>query len=73
MRGTFVLSGWQRRLLLGVLLITCVSYLPALENAFTGWDDNVYITDNDKIRSLSWGSVTAIFRTTFGGMYTPLC
>lgn len=35
-------------------LLTFAVYLPALRNSFVGWDDDLYITGNERIRALDW-------------------
>ena len=37
----------------GVALAAMVIYLPALQNKFVAWDDNVYVYNNPYIRSLN--------------------
>jgi tetratricopeptide (TPR) repeat protein len=59
-------------LLLAVAALTFVSFIPALTNGFTHWDDNIYVTDNPLIASLSWGNLKAIFTTSHYGVYVPL-
>lgn len=35
-----------------VVLATFIIYLPALQNGFVNWDDHLYVTENQNIRSL---------------------
>ncbi len=58
--------------ILAVLIITTVSFLPSLQNGFTNWDDNQYVTQNQMITELSWSSVKTFFTTFYGGNYHPL-
>jgi len=59
-------------LLLAVVGLTLVAFLPALTNGFTHWDDNVYVTDNPLVASLTWDHLKAIFTTSHYGVYVPL-
>ncbi len=55
------------------LLITFIAYLPSLSADFIPtWDDNIYITDNPLIRSLSLTNLKSIFTSNIGGSYVPL-
>lgn len=67
----------DRRTLLmvcGILLLTFLIYIPTFNNSFTNWDDDVYVTSNELIQSLSGENISKIFSTsTFvGGNYHPL-
>lgn len=55
-----------------IVIITFISFLPALYNGFTNWDDDVYILDNWKIKQLSWENIAFIFTSTHNGGYEPL-
>ncbi|MEK7850912.1 MAG: hypothetical protein AAB275_03430, partial [Deltaproteobacteria bacterium] len=35
-----------------VVLATFIVYLPALQNGFVNWDDHLYASENQNIRSL---------------------
>lgn len=59
-------------LLLAVLVLTFVSFIPALSGGFTQWDDNVYVTDNPLVASLTWDHVKTLFTTSHYGVYVPL-
>ncbi len=59
-------------LLLAVVGLTLVAFLPALTNGFTHWDDDVYVTDNPLVASLTWDHLKAIFTTSHYGVYVPL-
>jgi tetratricopeptide (TPR) repeat protein len=54
---------WQRPQLMlgGILLLTLLSFLPLFNNEFTNWDDNVYVTENQVIRSLSGENIAEMF------------
>jgi protein O-mannosyl-transferase len=56
-----------------LVILTLVTFLPALHNDFmTTWDDGVYITGNEMIKSLSWNSFAAFFTTPVNGTWVPL-
>lgn len=58
-----------------VVLITAVSFLPSLDNEFTNWDDQDYVTHNPQVRDLSWGSVAYFFsdiKSSDLNLYKPL-
>lgn len=49
--------------LAGVLLLTAIAFSPSLKNGFTNWDDNVYIGENDLIKSLKGDNIKKMFDT----------
>ena len=53
-----------------VLLTAVFVFLPVLENGFTNWDDEQYVTGNAKIRSLS--NLGSFFNSFALGDYIPL-
>ncbi|HEX7320230.1 MAG TPA: tetratricopeptide repeat protein [bacterium] len=53
----------------GVLL---AAYWPCLNNGFTNWDDDKYVTDNPVIKSISWENIGNIFTVLYIGAYTPV-
>ncbi len=55
-----------------ILIVTAIAFYPSLNNGFTNWDDNLYVTQNDIIKDLSWNSVKTFFTTYYGGNYHPL-
>ena len=55
--------------LLGIVLLTFVSFYPALKGEFTNWDDNIYIQDNPLIRSVSVNTVRVMFSEYYDGNY----
>ncbi len=59
-------------LLFLTLLFTWLAMSPCLNNDFTNWDDVEYITQNPRIRTLSWENVKNVFSTPEVKMYTPL-
>ncbi len=67
----------DRRWVIYYAVIACVTLLafsPVFENGFTNWDDNVYVTENILIHSLSWHNILRIFSpTTFVSLdYHPI-
>jgi tetratricopeptide (TPR) repeat protein len=52
-----------------ILLLTFAVYLPSLDNDFTNWDDNFYVTDNPL---LARPNVHAVLTTPISGNYHPL-
>src|SRR4030065_2443837 len=45
--------------------VTLMVYLPALQNGFVNFDDNVYVYENTLIRTLDWEFI----RDSFFGFY----
>lgn len=59
--------------LMVVVLCTILAYLSALQNEFIiNWDDHLYITDNESIKSLSLNSIIDLFTTYHYENYHPL-
>ena len=54
-----------------VAIVTFVVFLPALQNKFVSWDDNLYIYENPHIRSLDFALLKWSFADT-KLMYVPL-
>ena len=61
---------WVYGSILLILMITAFVYLPSLDNAFTNWDDNVYVTENKLIQDHA--DLKTIMITPVGGNYHPL-
>jgi tetratricopeptide (TPR) repeat protein len=57
-------------MLVGV--VSCLPFLSSLDNDFTNWDDDKYVTGNPVIRELSWENVKATFGKFYVGTYCPL-
>lgn len=55
--------------LLGILAVTFLVYLPGLDNKFTDWDDNFYVTENPLV---SHPTASAILTTPVAGNWHPL-
>jgi Flp pilus assembly protein TadD len=56
-------------ILAAILVATFVVYIPALDNDFTNWDDNFYVTDNPIMMNPTFD---ALVRTPVAGNYHPL-
>jgi tetratricopeptide (TPR) repeat protein len=56
----------------GLLLLSFVFWMPALQNGFTNWDDHVYLTDNTVIKTLSITNIQTLFSSWLMGNYHPL-
>lgn len=55
-----------------LLLISCSTFYPVLNNGFTNWDDPLYITDNALVRDFSLANTGRIFTSFSSGNYHPL-
>jgi protein O-mannosyl-transferase len=69
--------GWRTRVpaagaALLVALVVAIVFLPALDNGFVNWDDDVNITDNPNFRGFSAAHLRWMFTTTLMGHYIPL-
>lgn len=58
--------------LAGILLLTFIVFYPALNNAFTNWDDPMYLIDNPLIKQLNGENIRRIFTEVYFGNYQPL-
>jgi tetratricopeptide (TPR) repeat protein len=47
-------------------------FLPALQNQFVDWDDDVTLVDNPEFRGLRWTNLRWMFTTTLMGHWIPL-
>ena len=61
----------QWALLLIILAITFIVFSPALKDGFTNWDDNLYVTDNTLIKSISFDNLRK-FGDNVAGNFHPL-
>ena len=66
------LSQKQYLWLLGLLALTSVVYAPALDNQFTNWDDQYYVSQNAWLRNLSAENLEHIFTDQLMGNYHPI-
>lgn len=55
-----------------VALLTFVVYLPALQNSFVEWDDNIYVYENPHIRSMNGAFFGWAFSAFHGANWHPL-
>lgn len=55
-----------------LLLITYFLYSPALNKEFINLDDDLYITENQQIRSFTMASIPQIFSEPYMEQYSPL-
>jgi len=55
-----------------IAAITFAVFSPILKNDFTNWDDEIYITRNQDIRSFSPLSLFRVFSSFYVGNYQPL-
>ena len=53
-----------------IIILTFLSFSSSLDNDFTNWDDDRYVTENHLIRDLSWDSAKIIFVTSFQKAYS---
>jgi tetratricopeptide (TPR) repeat protein len=55
-----------------LLVIAFFAFSPSLQNSFTNWDDDLYVTENHQIKNLSIKNLGQIFTQFYGGAYIPL-
>src|SRR5258705_12796122 len=55
--------------LIPVLAITAFAFFPMLNNGFTNWDDELYVTQNPLVKGLDW---QGIFTHASASNYHPL-
>lgn len=53
-------------------MVTLISFLGTLQNGWTTWDDDVYVTDNAHIREWSVANMTALWTSHVNGSFLPL-
>lgn len=61
-----------RLLLAAILLLVTAVYLPLRNAEFTNWDDQIHVTGNAKVHTLTWDSALEHFRPHTEYMYHPL-
>ena len=59
-------------LIAAIIVITGITYYPALKNDFVNWDDANYVMNNPDIRELSFKSIKKIFTSFHLNLYKPL-
>ena len=57
---------------MGVVALTVVAFLPALDGQFLNWDDDKNLVTNEGYRGLGWSHVRWMFTTTLMGHWIPL-
>jgi protein O-mannosyl-transferase len=55
-----------------LVVATFVVFMPSLNNGFTNWDDDKYITTNPDITAIDAAHIKKIATTTYVGNYQPL-
>ncbi|MGC8740121.1 MAG: tetratricopeptide repeat protein [Candidatus Sumerlaeaceae bacterium] len=55
-----------------VAMVAFVAFLPAVQNGFTNWDDNVNLTDNPFLRPPSWWGFQQLWLAPYENLYVPL-
>jgi Flp pilus assembly protein TadD len=65
-------NGWKW--MIGILLLTFISFYPAIKCGFTSWDDPLYVTSSNLIKSLSFDNIAKIFsiKSDVASNYHPL-
>ncbi|MEA3493184.1 MAG: tetratricopeptide repeat protein [Candidatus Margulisiibacteriota bacterium] len=69
------LKSKKNQILLSVILTMIAAFIafaPSLNNKFVEWDDKEMLLENDKITSLSPGSIKTMFTASHYGLYHPL-
>ncbi len=61
-----------RAAILFIVVVTMLTFAPALQNEFVSWDDDYALIDNDAYRGLSGTHLWWMFTTGFTGHYQPL-
>ena len=55
-----------------IVIVTAFVYARTLQNGFLTWDDELHVTNNPDIQSLSLHNIKTIFSSYYIGMYHPL-
>ncbi|OQA00846.1 MAG: lipoprotein NlpI [Bacteroidetes bacterium ADurb.Bin408] len=55
-----------------IVILTAIVFSNSINNGFTNWDDDIYLKDNDHIKTLDAKAVKDIFTTHYFGNYHPL-
>ena len=56
----------------GVLALTFIAFIPALNNEFVNWDDDYNLANNTNTALLTWDNIVKIFSEPVIGNYNPL-
>jgi len=65
----------KKKIILSIVLISLISFIafiPSLRNGFTHWDDDILVTENMRIRELSWHNMAHFFTSYYISTYIPL-
>ena len=67
------MSRWRSLVLpIGLLVMTMVAFLPALDGQFVNWDDEMNLVTNEGYRGLGWAQLRWMCTTTLMGHWIPL-
>ena len=55
-----------------ILIVTLAAFYPSLKNNFTNWDDDLYVTGNSAIRSITLANLKNISTSFFATHYQPV-
>lgn len=55
-----------------VVILTAAAFSSSLNNDFTNWDDNLYVTENYDIRYVSFENIKRIFSSIYVSNYQPI-
>jgi len=70
-KNSYELTKKKINWLLAILLITFIIYFPTLQNEFTTWDDDKYVTENYQIRDFTFNNIEIFFSDYYYGIYHP--
>src|SRR5512132_3584283 len=71
--GGAALSRWRSLVLpIGLLIMTMIAFLPALDGQFVNWDDEMNLVTNEGYRGLGWAQLRWMCTTTLMGHWIPL-
>jgi hypothetical protein len=62
-------ASMQKRLRIGIVVLTAVVYLVSLANGWTNWDDGDYILNNELVKTFN---LSGIFSEYVAGNYHPV-
>lgn len=55
-----------------IVSATAFAFSPSLNNDFTNWDDDTYVTNNPDIRGFTLHNVVKVFSSSYAASYQPL-
>jgi hypothetical protein len=55
-----------------IVSVTAIAFSPSLNNGFTNWDDDTYVTNNPDIRGFTLHNVVKVFSSSYAASYQPL-